>query len=707
MNLLEFETLYNNRFWFTEFKNEFKRLDDVSLNKISDELRIYERENKNQILGGLYDFAQFLYNLIYSKWGGHLNQNLVYLGTKLFVLMGMNEQARRISRGFNYDAGCCSWRLASYYRASSDLIKTIEFKNLKNSFNYFLNSSMIYEKIIMNDLIAWAIAFLPVDECLLFYEENKNYISNLFPLIILFEKLVNFNIKKATQILNDMSKFNKLTELEKILFNNKRAVIFQLKGDQRQALEHFEIASEIAWTIKDYFNLSKISFNQGSSYFLIGEYDLSLLSYQKAESLYIQLDDKIGLGKTYNALSSLYNAMGEYNIAEKYITLAKQIFSAFDNQPMNEGLIYKHAFILNIQGLYNKTIDLLKVFKPKARSILNFEALLLKVNALFEKERAFEKSEVENLLEMAKALEYKVGIGNLYLYWAKMNILQGNISEGQSNLDACYKIFQQLNFVRGTILALNLYAVIEMMKGKIESAESYCNASLLQAKNANLHSEEIESNILLANIFFINGEKDKGINLIDSILFSLSSRKTLNDFYLQAYYLRCNYDLIENSRISSMSILKKSVVEFIKMAKNSGSQYWSHHSRLLEAQEFLLLRDYLNAGSIAKEIIFSSENFETRFLARKIYIKSLIGILTQFNNQKSEIMTELQIKIELELKNMYEIISQNKLILKLIEYELLVISFNYALEDYSNVKEKFETLKELIESSGLLFYKSQ
>ena len=127
------------------------------------------------------------------------------------------------------------------------------------------------------------------------------------------------------------------------------------------------------------------------------------------------MDDKIGLGKTYNALSSLYNAMGEYNIAEKYITLAQQIFSAFDNQPMNEGLIYKHAFILNIQGLYNKTIDLLKVFKPKARSILNFEALLLKVNALFEKERAFEKSEVENLLEMAKALDYKVGIGNLYV----------------------------------------------------------------------------------------------------------------------------------------------------------------------------------------------------------------------------------------------------------------------------------------------------
>ena len=134
--------------------------------------------------------------------------------------------------------------------------------------------------------------------------------------------------------------------------------------------------------------------------------------------------------------------------------------------------------------------------------------------------------------------------------------------------------------------------------------------------------------------------------------------------------MKCSYELIENSRIFSMSILKKSLVEFIKLAKNSGSQYWLHHSRLLEAQEFLLLHDYLNASSIATEILSKSENFETRFFAHKIYIKCLIGMLTQANKDESGEIIELQLKIELELQKMNEIISQYNLTLNLIEYDI-------------------------------------
>ncbi len=695
MNFEEFQEVFKNNYWFSEFQNEFKCLDNETLEKLYNKIKENTKENEKLKINGLYSFALLLYGIIYTDWKGFLSPKLIYLGSKILVLMGLTQEAKNLTRGFEFDPGCSAWRLASYYRNSDDLKRSKEFLELKNRVLNYLETGGNSDELITNDLITWIIASLPIQECFEFYEKKRLQITKILPLVILFEKLINNDIKKATLIVNEMNKFENLTEFEKILANNKRAVLFQLKGDQKEALNYFETASELASKLKDYFNLSKISFNKGSSYYLLGDYELSLLSYQQAESSYNMIQDTTGLGKVYNSLASIYHAIGEYTIAEKYIMLTKKIFETTENTAMKNGINYKYASILYSRGCYQRVNELLYPFSPKTESILNFEIQLLKISAQFELNRTFDECEIENLLKMSEKLEYNVGKGNLYFYWAKMVILQGNIIEGELKLNLAYETFQQVNFIRGIILTLNLYAFIEMIKGKIETAESYCSTSLMHSKNSHLYLEELESTILLSNIFFIKGDTSKSINLIDTVLFSLNSRQMKNNLFLQALFLKSSFELQEDS------IYLPSLREFMKVANNSGSLYWDQQSRLVEAQQFLLVQDYQNAISIAQEVFSNSENFEIRILAKKIYFKGLIGSLTIKKQKESYDISDLCLKIESELQVIKKNLIKNGLTIKIIEYEMIEIFYNEVANEKININSKLNGLKELIENSHL------
>lgn len=704
MNFNEFEEVFGKRYWLKEFREEFKLLDGESLEKLSRHIVKYEQlKEEKQALLGLYDFSLFLFKLLYQYWSGYLNPDLVYISTKILVVQGLNNEARKISRGFDFNAGCCTWRLASFYRSKLENRDQTELDELKNQIEFYFESLHTYSKIVKEDLLTWIVAFTPISDCYYFYEKHKNEFKTTSQFSILIERLLETDVKKATIVLNDMNKITDMTEYEEILFNNKKAVIAQLKGDQKQALNYFEIAESEAEKIQDYFNRSKISFNQGSSCFLLGDYELSLHYYQKAEDSYKLLGDKIGVGKCYNSLTAVYNALGEYIIAEKFIKLAEQIFAKSENKPMRDGLLYKHASILNVQGSYKKALQLLNLYTSEEPSILAFEISLLRIIIKFEQDREFNESDIIKLLNMSKDIEYILGKGNVLFYWSKMLIYQGDLVVGQKKLEESYRIFQSINYSRSKPKTLNLFAFIEMMQGRIESAESYCETALDQSKNTNLYLEGIESNILLSNIFFLKGEETKAINVIDSVLFSLETKKIKNNQYLQALVAKCSFELLSSHSTHSTSF---NLIKLSKIAKNSGL-YFQHQSRLLEAQEFLLNKDYLNAMITNLEILSISENFEITFLAHKLYIKSLIGSMIVGIPLQSLAGKSIVTDVEKSLKFLSDTVVKKHLVLKSIEFEFLEVLYQSAIGKEATVAIKLQQLEQKLQSTGLFFYQAE
>ena len=670
MNYTDFELIFKDRIWLREFKEEFKELDSEIFEKITQQIQVFE----------------------------HL---------KILVLMGLNNEARRISRGFEFDAGCCAWRLGSFYRIKPTRDEQTEFEKLLLQVKHVLSEPQKISDLIINDLIAWYLAFIEPDEIFGYYELNKSIFKKSFPYIILLERIIGIDIKLVPKIFRDLNELSNLTTFEEVLVNNKIAVHFQLKGDQKQALNYFEVAAEKAEEIQDYFDLSKISFNQGSSSFLVGDYELSLYYYQKAETTYKMLQDNKGLGKCYNSLSSVYSALGEYIIAEKYIVLAKQIFDRAVDEKMSSGLIYKHASILHVQGSYKNALNLLQSFTSKEDSILSFEVGLLKLYVQFETDGTYDSSETNSLLLMANKINYQLGIGNVMFFWSKMLILKGIVSDGIKKLDESYAIFQRINYIRGIIKSLNLYAFVEMIKGNIQGAETYCISSSTQAKNAKLYLEEIESNISLANIFFLKDEKHKAVNLIENVLLSLEMKHMKNNHYLRALASKCTFEILINFQADhSQNILKNSLIEFINLSKNRGL-YFQHHSQLLEAQEFMLNQDFQNVISISKEVLSQTQNFEIKFIAQKTYIKGLIGLLQQNKQVNSFPSEKISRTIKNELKKIHNNLLKKDFQIKLIEFELLELSYNFVIGQYSQAPTMIKSLTDKITRLKLFYFLSE
>ena len=356
--------------------------------------------------------------------------------------------------------------------------------------------------------------------------------------------------------------------------------------------------------------------------------------------------------------------------------------------------------------MYEKSLKILNTFDQKEQSILNFEVQLLKLTTFFERHNVIIESEVEYLLDMADSLKYTLGKANLFYHWGRMNILQGNILFGKSKIDESYKIFHKISNTRGIVKTLIMNSLFELISGKITSAESYCETALTQSKNYHLFTEEIESSLILSAISFLIDNKHKAQNVIDSVLFLLESRNMKNNYYLQALFTKCVFELHELSFWNKLdNIFRSSLIKFMKITKNSGSLYWINQSKLMEALEFMNSENYMNSYSIAREILHNSENFEMKFQAHKILIKSLIAILLENSIEKNENKyREVQKEIEIELDKMKQLHIKENFIIKKIEYQMLILSYHSMIDNHKDVDSRIEKVKEIIKKNRVYHY---
>ena len=143
----------------------------------------------------------------------------------------------------------------------------------------------------------------------------------------------------------------------------------------------------------------------------------------------------------------------------------------------------------------------------------------------------------------------------------------------------------------------------------------------------------------------------------------------------------------------------------MKITKNSGSLYWINQSKLLEALEFINSENYMNSYSIALEVLQYSENYEMKFQAHKILINSLIASLLDENINKNEKRIQMvKEEIDIELEKMYKMHIKEDLIIKKIEYQLLILSYWSVIGNQKGVESRIEDLKEIITKNHVYHY---
>jgi len=232
-----FSIFQTKNIYFNDFRVHFDRLDEATLSKIKDHFIPEMTE-----ISGLYSFAKFLFKKI-MLWEGSLHPELVYLTTKALVLAGLNDEARKVARGFDFHIGCLSWLVGSYYREP----KTKKFNNLLHELTLAVSDQErnLPFDIAFSDAIGWLLAYVPIEDCLNLYNKYKSYFLDSFPIYILLERFIKENrLKSAFFYLNDVLSRENL-EKNSILNNlilNKEATLYQLTGNQDKAIITFEMA---------------------------------------------------------------------------------------------------------------------------------------------------------------------------------------------------------------------------------------------------------------------------------------------------------------------------------------------------------------------------------------------------------------------------------------------------------------------------------
>jgi tetratricopeptide (TPR) repeat protein len=700
MKYIDFECEFSSRIWFKEFKYHFICFDEDTLSKLNLSIR---NEFSNDDQDGLFFFSQFLFKQVFKKWEGTLNPELVYFTTKMLVLTGCNLEARKISHGFEFHPGCLAWQLGSYHRAKN--VKKFEFQNRlielekiifqESNHSYAINGN----NNLQQELLYWYLAFQSPDSCYQLYSEKPDLFSYVFPLAILIEKLIQKKDNETiSKIIHKMNQITDKSIYEKMIVMNKTAVFYQLKGDQKNAIESFEYALELAKKLGDLLMAGKLSFNQGSSYFYISEYEFSLDYYRKAELLYKQVNDSTGVGKVYNALSAVYNVLGEFTIAEKYIKLAEKSFKYSNNEDMKNGIRYKQAILLQLRGYYKKAIQILDE-STSTNSFLKLEQTLLKIWCNFELSHNFNINEINQVEKDSEKIGYTLGKGNVLFLIAKMFTIKGEIISSQIKLDQAYNIFQKINNFRGIMKVMNATAFNELLKGNFSIAEQYCLTALSHAKNNNFFIEEIEANNILAHLFFLKGEKEKAINIIDNCLFALETKNIKNSYYLQALKLRFIFEL--NSK--NTFILSTSLIKLIKHSVNSGSQYWIHQSRLMEAYEFYESRIYSNTIEIIIQVIETSESFDIKFSAEKLFIKTLLDKL-EYEEIDSKEKLILVSDLTKKINSLLDLSIISGLRLNTLEIQILKLKFHSIIDNSLNLQLEINKINKFVEEKKLYYF---
>ncbi len=112
-------------------------------------------------------------------------------------------------------------------------------------------------------------------------------------------------------------------------------------GEYLNALEYLKLALELAQQIGNESKTTTICNEKGEIYYLLKEYEPAFKCYSKALKIFIKLKGIVGIGKTINHISTMYNLTGLFNQSLQYSRKSLNIFQKLSQSKKNDKLTIK------------------------------------------------------------------------------------------------------------------------------------------------------------------------------------------------------------------------------------------------------------------------------------------------------------------------------------------------------------------------------
>ena len=271
----------------------------------------------------------------------------------------------------------------------------------------------------------------------------------------------------------------------------KMGAIFNLYGQNDQALERYEQSHAIVKKIGDRQGEGTTLNNISSIYSAKGDYDTALRYLEQALAIQQQIGNRQGEGSTLSNISSIYSTKGDYDTAFRYLEQSLAIQQQIGDLKGEGATLNNISLIYHVKGDYDTALRYLE------------QALAIKQQI---SDRQGEGTTLNNLATTAHA--------------------KGDYSTALRYLEQALAIMQQIGDRQGKGATLNNISQIYHAKGNYDTALRYFEQSLTICQQIGNRQGEGATLNNISQIYHDKGDYDTALQYLEQ---SLAIRQQIGD----------------------------------------------------------------------------------------------------------------------------------------------------------------------------------
>lgn len=459
---------------------------------------------------------------------------------------------------------------------------------------------------------------------------------------------------------------------------HKLGVGFYNIGDDLNAIKNWEKTIEIRQKIlpSNHTSIIKSYRNIGNSYYYLEMLDEASATLKKALDLLLTVKnpDEVMVLQTYSSLSSITIELEDFDKAENYLSIAKDIVEqSFADEPWEIAEIYELLFDLrkrqnNTEGMkkYSQgVIDIYEGFEDLededytflANANNNLGLTYMNLKQWNQAAAAFEKS---IQLNESKREERYVQLGQSYGNLSIVYRIMGDFSKAQKAVEQSITIFKEFDDSLGEAENINNKAEILLAQNQSQEALTQIDNALemIYPEEGKLQAEKP----MLGDFLF-----DK-MRILYALAQKENKQENLNKAADISNQIMTLFDEIrlEYQSDASKSFLSKKSKEIIAKAVqiqldlyqiNQDKSHLKKAFELAEKSKSLILLDALNEAQ-AKQ----TTGVPTQLLDREITLKKGLALLQKQLYEGTEEATDIQkeiVNINRQLEKLVDTLEQN------------------------------------------------
>jgi len=474
-------------------------------------------------------------------------------------------------------------------------------------------------------------------------------------------------------------KIDRKAEADKLLEQGNR----QYEDVQfREALQSFEIASEIYNEIEDLNGRSNAFNNLGEAYRKLGLYQRAIEYSQQSLSIFRYIKDLSGEGNVLNSLAKTYQSLGEYQKAIDYSKQALAIFIQIKDRQGEGNSLNNLGVVYQSLGQYQKAIDYSKQALAISIQIKDRQGELAALNNLGSANNSQKKyREAIDYSKQASAIAEKrgnrIGEATAKFNWAYALEQLGQIQEARALTDDSIVNRKLTRSRPQQVYALGNLGSSYARDGDYYKAIEFYQRSLVISKQINDRNGEAYALSNLGNLF--SEQKQPELAIL---------------FYKQSVNIR---ESIRKDNLSLSKEEQKSYLSTVQGTYRNLAELLLKQDRILEAQQVLdllkieELSEYLRSAvsDSAKKADYQPP--EQNIIAFGIELDQLqkLDPLTKEQEQRLAYLTNQ----ESNRNEQFNAFLQSPAVQKQIEQLRRDKAKNVDLEEYNRLRESLKEIK--------------